>query len=319
MNRREQAFTLLELLVVIAIMTMLMGILLPTISASRRHAKANACLSTLKNIGTAFSIYLNENRDQFPPVRMEKYSPTSTEEYVNEYNRAKPRWQWFLKTEYGPVIDPKPFRRLNRPFQDDDLPHHRAGTTMTNDVFTCPALMDDEFSHDVRDGAFGYNYQYLGNTRQETDPRMWDNFVVGLHQIKSPGQTVMVADSRGAGRRHGKHSFTLDPPRVATERNAKTFGPTAADVPEGQNMEVFEFSPVEMRHNKLGNIVFADSHAEAMTLTQLGYQFSDLEHYERFPEPVLSVEDTEFTGTNRLWTGLGRDPLVKEQAPPPQP
>ncbi len=123
MKRRRTGFTLLELLVVIAILTMLIGILLPSLSASRRHAKANACLSALKNIGTAFSIYLNENRDQFPPVRMEKPSPTSTEDYVNEYNRAKPRWQWFLKTEYGPVIDPKPFRRLKRPFEDDDLGH----------------------------------------------------------------------------------------------------------------------------------------------------------------------------------------------------
>ena len=318
-NRRKQGFTLLELLVVIAIMTMLIGVLLPSLSASRRAAKANACLATLKGIGMTFTIYLNENRDQFPPFRLKTGSPGSTEDYVNEYKRAKPRWQWFLETEYGPVIDPKPFRRLDRPFGDEGLygvdDPRRMGTTMTHEVFTCPSLMDDEFSHDVRNGAYGYNYQYLGNTRQDADPRRWDNFVIGLHQIKSPGNTVLIADSRGAGRRHGAHSYSLDPPRLATERNARRFGPGESDVSAGLDSTLYQFSPVETRHNKLGNVIFADSHGQAMTHTQLGYHLDE----DRVPKPVLDPDDVDFQGSNRLWTGLGRDPLLRDLTPAPEP
>jgi prepilin-type N-terminal cleavage/methylation domain-containing protein len=314
-NRRNSGFTLLELLVVIAIMTILAGILLPSLSASRRAAKANACLSALKGIGTAFTVYLNENKDTFPPARLKKSPPSSDEDYVNEYNRAQPRWQWFLNIDQGPVMDPKPFRRLQRPFGDDD-PHgpghsSRMGTTMTHDVFTCPALMDEVFSHDVRNGAFGYNYQYLGNARQDTDPRRWDNFAVGLHQIKSPGKTVLIADSRGGARKHGEHSYTLDPPRLATEQNAQRFGPDASDVPDGFDSTLYAFSPVEARHNRLGNVIFADSHGQAMTQKELGYQFNE----DRVPKPVLDPDDLGSAGGNQLWTGLGRDPFWK---PPPE-
>ncbi|MEK7731072.1 MAG: type II secretion system protein, partial [Planctomycetota bacterium] len=164
MRRRPSAFTLIELLAVIAILTLLIGILVPSLSAARRQAKANVCLSKMKGIATAFAVYLNENKDHFPPMRLKKVHPTATEEYVNEYRAKSPRWQWFLEMESGPVIDPKPFRRLNRPWGDQERGLEKLSMTMTNDVFTCPALDDEEYAKNIRNGAYGYNYQYLGNS-----------------------------------------------------------------------------------------------------------------------------------------------------------
>ena len=121
MKRRRPAFTILELLAVMAILTLLMGILIPSLSAARQQAKSNVCLSKLKGIGTSFALYTTENKDTYPPARLKKVPASSTEDYVNEYNRKHPRWQWFLVTGFGPPIDPKPFARLGVPFDDEGL------------------------------------------------------------------------------------------------------------------------------------------------------------------------------------------------------
>jgi len=302
MLRRRSAFTLLELLTVIAILALLMGILVPSLSSARHQAKANVCLSKLKGLGTSFTIYTTENKDTYPPHRIRKANPSSsfTVDYVNEYNRKWPRWHWFLETESGPPINPEPFKRLEAPWGDEGLSENFKGLTLTNDVFICPTLDDDMYSHDERSGAYGYNYQYLGNARQDSSPDKWDNFPVTNQRIKAPGRTVLIADSRGKGPRHGEHSFTLDPPRLATEQFAKNFGP------DGGISDVNAISPVEMRHRKRGNVIFADAHGEAMILKELGYEGAE----EGKVIPIDPTATPTGTWTNKLWTGSGSDPMA---------
>lgn len=330
MTQRKPAFTLLELLVVIALLALLISILLPSLSAARRSAKANACLAHLKGIGHGFEIYLNENEDRFPPAQLLWASPGTSEPYINGFQRLWPRWQWFIETDAGPVINPVPYQARIRQvgfFDDQSIasPSGKSGTTMTNDVFTCPSLRDDEYTLDVRDGAYGYNYQYLGNARQNTVPSRWDNFPVGRHQIRNAGSTVLVADSRGAGRRHGRHSFTLDPPRLATERNATRFGPDGpvdaatgltSYVEEGLDTNLYSYSPVELRHNRHGNVLFVDTHAEPMTLTELGYEFDNADGVpEKTPRPIRDPQTGTYTASNKLWTGTGVDTIAQEHRP----
>lgn len=337
MQLRKRAFTLLELLVVISIMALLMAVLLPSLSSARQSAKANVCLSNLKGIGSALSLYLNENDDRLPPARLERPSPGSEEFYVNDDRRLAPRWQWFLTTDHGPVIEPSRFNAVIQSrgyFFDTDT--NRAtgasGTTMTNKLFTCPSLDDERFSLDVRDGAYGYNYQYLGNARRESNSSRWDNFAVGMHRIRKPAGMIAFGDSRGAGSPHGAHSYTLDPPRMAIERNARTFGPNGPsevedsgqnDVPERFDEDLFAYSPVEARHKSKGNVVFLDGHASAKTLTQLGYQVGDgsadnplgVLAKPNVPIPIRDPDSGTYTATNRLWNGDDADPLAYEHAP----
>lgn len=67
--RRPQSsgcgFTLVELLVVIAIISLLVAILLPTLSGARRAARASVCLSNIRQLGLAHTLYAQANKEQF--------------------------------------------------------------------------------------------------------------------------------------------------------------------------------------------------------------------------------------------------------------
>lgn len=323
-NKPRNAFTLLELLVVIGILALLIGILAPTLSRARRQAKANACLQTIKHLGTGFALYLTENRDQFPPMRLRYWRPADavenpTNRYVNEWNCREPRWQWFIKLDSGPPITPTArMREKTGGFGDDGegRPNDKGGQTYTGDAYLCPSLDDPTWARDMRNGAYGYNYQYLGNSRQEKDPKRWDNFSVGLHLVKSPGGTVLLADSRGGGsKKHGVHSYTLDPPRLAVERNAIRFGPNSADATK-DNLDpdpLLAFSPAEMRHDGKANVIFADTHGEAKSLKELGYHVRE---QDGVAIPVHDAADTTYTQwDNRQWTGTGRDLEAEKREP----
>lgn len=62
----RQGFTLIELLVVIAIIAILAAILFPVFAQAREKARQTACLSNLKQIGTAFQMYTQDNDEMMP-------------------------------------------------------------------------------------------------------------------------------------------------------------------------------------------------------------------------------------------------------------
>jgi prepilin-type N-terminal cleavage/methylation domain-containing protein/prepilin-type processing-associated H-X9-DG protein len=60
------AFTLIELLVVIAIIAILAAILFPVFAQAREKARQTACLSNLKQMGTAIMLYTQDCDETYP-------------------------------------------------------------------------------------------------------------------------------------------------------------------------------------------------------------------------------------------------------------
>lgn len=64
--RTHRAFTLVELLVVIGVISVLIAILLPALNKAREAAKGVACLSNLRQLGQALTLYAGANRMHYP-------------------------------------------------------------------------------------------------------------------------------------------------------------------------------------------------------------------------------------------------------------
>lgn len=66
--RTRGAFTLLELLVVIALVALLLGVLAPALARARDAARGVRCLSNLRQMLTAWTMYANDYADRAMPL-----------------------------------------------------------------------------------------------------------------------------------------------------------------------------------------------------------------------------------------------------------
>ncbi|WP_084179747.1 type II secretion system protein [Fimbriimonas ginsengisoli] len=90
----SRGFTLIELLVVIAIIAILAAILFPVFAQAKEAAKKTAGLSNLKQVGTAMTIYTNDNDDRLPFALIRNsagnWSPGLLAEVPNDWRLTTP-------------------------------------------------------------------------------------------------------------------------------------------------------------------------------------------------------------------------------------
>ena len=87
----KEAFTLLELLVVLAILGVLASLLLSTLARARERGRTTQCLSQLRQLGLAMSLYADEARGLLPAAHAK----------VPWEGNSPPPWTRPLLTYYG--------------------------------------------------------------------------------------------------------------------------------------------------------------------------------------------------------------------------
>jgi len=114
LSRTSQAFTLIELLVVIAIIAVLTAILLPVFFSVRGKARQTVCVSNMRQIGLAISLYAQDADDLYPYGN----DPSDMNTHPNI---------WLNSPYYNQVFTMLPLRDILHPY------------IQTNDLWHCPS------------------------------------------------------------------------------------------------------------------------------------------------------------------------------------
>ena len=137
MLKKRPAFTLVELLVVIGIIALLISILLPSLSRARESAKQIKCLSNLRQLGMAFTMYMNENHLKLPYFA--PYGVLRDDDWI----------YWEVAPDHG-----------TRSLSDSKIAKYMSDPADPQ-YFTCPS--DDFNGHARKSVNNGYPFSYVMN------------------------------------------------------------------------------------------------------------------------------------------------------------
>lgn len=246
------SFTLVELLVVIGIIGILGGMLLPALLSSKDKAREISCVSNLKQIALANTLYEGTFK-RFCPFRNGSCSTG------NAWDSGQ--WWFGYRTDSSRNWDVS--KGLLVPYLD------KKGRTIT-----CPQAellpIDGATGMNGGVGGYGYNSYGVGSTAyfdgygDSDSVSCWDNGGLKSTQIKAPSETVMFADA--ANLKWGTTDTLEEKAELTTPYSLWNVpvNKLKCAKPAGSKM----YGTMHFRHpGKTANIVWVDGHVSGKQLS----------------------------------------------------
>lgn len=158
MRKQSHAFTLVELLVVIGIISVLIGILLPSLNRARQAANLVDCQARLRQMGQALQIYTTTHKGMLPWGAIQHTAPWTDNTLPNPSNQQE---YWFWSFTLSEIMDRNIIgsdglvQKLNGVFRDVDTIEAPQGTRWICHYTANPRLMYQANEPDLAPALFG--------------------------------------------------------------------------------------------------------------------------------------------------------------------